>query len=127
MEIRHDKNFSKSQQNKPYFLLFYSYFLFKVFKVFKILLWQAHRTPEPVSVAYKVSISRNLILFLSHSTVHRLILADTIKLLHVMAAFQRYPWAQETRLVSSLLYLLLAFLVKEVSLISFQANRNNLL
>lgn len=60
-------------------------------------------------------------------TVHRLILADTIKLLHVMAAFWRYPWAQQTRLVSSLLYLLLAFLVKEVSLISFQANRNNLL
>lgn len=76
MEICHHKNFSKSQQNKPHFLIFYSNFLLKVFKIFKILLWQAHRTPEPVSVAYKVNISRNLILFLSPSTVHRLILAD---------------------------------------------------
>jgi len=66
---------------------------------------QAHKISEPVSVAYKVSISKNLILFLSPSTVHRLILAETIKLLHVMAAFQRHPWAQKTRLVSSQLYL----------------------
>lgn len=71
---------------------------------FKILQLQPYKTSEPVSVVYKVSISKNLILFLSSSTVHRLILADTIKLLHVMAAFQRYPWAQETRLVSSQLY-----------------------
>lgn len=66
---------------------------------------QAHKTSEPVSIEYKVSISKNLLLFLSPYTVHRLILAETIKLLHVMAAFHRYPWAQETRLVSSRLYL----------------------
>lgn len=93
------------QLHNSIFLLFYSNLVFKAFKIFKILLRQAHKAAEPVSVAHKVGISKNLIFFLSPSTVHRLILAETIKLLHVMAAFQRYPWAQETRLASSRLYL----------------------